>query len=101
VPLLIGLPLAVSWPRMSFIVQGVFLLEFTATLFRMGWLYLVWPDRLCNSYLLDDQQRLGEYLVVSGVVACVLIVTKLLWGRFDSTIRSGDTGPLERPVARA
>jgi hypothetical protein len=82
-PLLIGLPFAVSWPRMSFIVRGVFLLECIATLFRMGWLYLVWPDRLCNSYLLDDQQRLGQYLVLIGIAACVAIGVQLLWGRFE------------------
>ncbi len=83
VPLLIGLPFAVSWPRMSFIVRGVFLLEFTATCFRMGWLYLAWPERLCNNYLLDDQERLGWYLVLIGVTLCALIAGKLLWGRFD------------------
>jgi len=86
VPLLIGLPFAVSWPRMSFIVRGVFLLEFIATFFRMGWLDLIWPDRLCNSYLLGDQQRLGQYLVLIGGWLCVLIICKLLWGRFDSLI---------------
>lgn len=84
VPLLIGLPLAVSWPRMSFVVRGVFLLEFIATLFRMGWLYLIWPDRLCNNYLLNDQQRLGQYLVLIGVSFCILVGWKLLWGRFDT-----------------
>jgi hypothetical protein len=83
-PLLVGLPFSVSWPRMSFIVRGVFLLELIATLFRMGWLYLIWPDRLCNNYLLDDQQRLGQYLVLIGVAACVAVGVQLLWGRFDA-----------------
>ncbi|MGH8303982.1 MAG: hypothetical protein ACRETG_00045 [Steroidobacteraceae bacterium] len=84
IPLLIGLPFSVSWPRMSFIVRGVFLLECIATLFRMGWLYLIWPDRLCNNYLLDDQQRLGQCLVLIGLAACVLVGVKLLWGHFDT-----------------
>jgi hypothetical protein len=82
-PLLIGLPFSVSWPRMSFIVRGVFLLECIATLFRMGWLYLIWPDRLCNSYLLDDQQRLGQYLILIGVAACFAIGAQLLYGHFE------------------
>jgi len=94
VPLLMGLPFAVSWPRMSFIVRGVFLLEFIATFFRMGWLYLVWPDRLCNSYLLDDQQRLGQYMVLIGASLCILVVCKLLWGRFDSLV---EVRPAARP----
>ncbi len=92
VPLLIGLPLAASWPRASFIVRGVLLLELIATCFRMGWLYLVWPGRLCNNYLLDDQERLGWYLVLIGVALCALVAGKLLWGRFDS---------LPAPEARA
>jgi hypothetical protein len=82
-PLMIGLPFAVSWSRMSFIVRGVFLLECIATLFRMGWLYLIWPDRLCTNYLLDDQQRLGQTLILIGVAACVAIGAQLLWGHFE------------------
>ena len=84
IPLLIGVPFSISWPRASFIVRGVFLLECIATLFRMGWLYLIWPDRLCNSYLLDDQQRLGQDLVLIGVAACVAVGAKLLCGHFDA-----------------
>jgi hypothetical protein len=82
-PLLVGLPFAISWPRMNFIVQGVFLLEFIATFFRLGWLYLVSPERVCNLYLLDDQQRLGQYMLVIGAVLFLGVAGKLLWGRFD------------------
>jgi hypothetical protein len=83
VPLLVGLPFALGWPRMSFIVRGVFLLEFIATFFRLGWLYLIWPERLCNNYLLDDQQRLGESMLLIGVALFLAMAGKLLWGRFD------------------
>lgn len=82
-PLLVGLPLAIAWPRMGFIVKGVFLLEGLATLYRLGWLYLVSPDRLCNNYLLDDQQLLGRCLLVLGVALTLAIAGKLLWGRLD------------------
>jgi hypothetical protein len=84
VPLLIGLPLGLSWPRMGFIIRGVFLLECIATLFRLGWLYLIAPERLCNLYLLDDQQRLGRTLLMIGTVLSLAVAWKLLWGRFDS-----------------
>lgn len=83
-PLLIGLPFALSWQRMGFIVRGVFLLELIATFFRLGWLYLIWPDRLCNNFLLDDQQRLGRYMLLIGVLLFFWIAAKLLWGRLDS-----------------
>ena len=81
VPLLIGLPLASSWPRMSFVLRGVLLFEALATLFRMGWLYLISPVRLCNSYGLSDQQRLGEWLLTGGAALLLCIAWRLLWGR--------------------
>lgn len=81
VPLLVGMPLALSWPRAGFVVRGVFLLESIATAFRLGWLYLASPTRLCSNYLLDDQQLLGRALVAVGVVLCLLLGWKLVWGR--------------------
>jgi len=83
VPLLIGLPLALSWPRAGFVVRGVFLLEVVATMFRLGWLYLASPQRLCSNYLLGDQQQLGKSLLVIGGVISLLMAWKLLWGRFN------------------
>ena len=90
VPLLVGLPLAQSWPRSGFVVRGVFTLELIATLFRLGWLYLVLPVRLCNNYLIDDQQRLGQILIALGAILFLWIAWKLLWGRFDLTRYSGE-----------
>jgi hypothetical protein len=84
VPLLIGLPFGLSWPRMDFVVRGVFLAELIASFFRLGWLYLVSPVRLCNNYLLGDQQRLGAYMVSIGVAMLIVMAGMLLWGRFDS-----------------
>lgn len=93
VPLLIGLPFALGWPRMSFIVRGVFLVEFIATFFRMGWLYLIWPERLCNNYLLDDQQRLGQYMLLIGAALFLGLAGKLIWGRFDSLAEARPPSP--------
>ena len=83
VPLLVGLPLALSWPRMGFVVRGVFLLEGIATAFRVGWLYLASPVRLCSNYLLSDQQRLGQYLLALGGVVCLVLTWKLMWGGIE------------------
>lgn len=93
IPLLIGLPFALSWPRMGFIVRGVFLLELIATFFRMGWLYLIWPDRLCNNYLLGDQQRLGRYMVLIGAMLLLWVAVKLLWGRMDTFAETWPLAP--------
>jgi hypothetical protein len=95
VPLLIGLPLALSWPRMGFIVKGLLLLEVIATLLRLGWLYLVSPERLCNLYLLDDQQRLGRLLLLIGAALFLGVACKLLWGRFDAPSHAA---PAPRPT---
>jgi hypothetical protein len=84
VPLLIGLPFGVSWPRMGFVLRGVFLVEFVASFFRLGWLYLISPIRLCNNYALSDQQRLGGSMLAIGGGLLVWLAWKLLWGRFES-----------------
>lgn len=83
VPLLIGLPFALSWPRMGFVVRGVFLSEFIAMFFRIGWLYMASPERLCNNYLLGDQQRSGHYMVIIGAGILLWVVAKVMWGHFD------------------
>lgn len=80
VPLLVGLPLSLSWPRAGFVVRGVFLAEVVATTFRLGWLYLVSPRRLCSNYLLGDQQRLGEIMLVIGTAICLVLAWRLMWG---------------------
>ncbi|MEO8803520.1 MAG: hypothetical protein ABI304_05100 [Rudaea sp.] len=83
IPLLIGAPIAVSWPHAGFVVRGVVLLELIATALRLGWLYLISPVRLCSNYLLDDQQQLGKILLTIGWLLLLVIVWKLMWGHVD------------------
>ena len=84
VPLLIGLPLALSWPRASFVVRGIVLAEVVAMTLRLGWLYLISPQRLCTNYLLDDQQRLGQILILIGLSLLLFVAWKLIWGHIDT-----------------
>lgn len=84
VPLLIGATIALSWARAGFVVRGVVMIELIATTFRLGWLYLISPDRLCSSYLLDDQQQLGKILITIGFSILVMLIWKLIWGRIDN-----------------
>lgn len=88
VPLLIGVPLAISWPQAGFVVRGVWLVEIVAMTFRLGWLYLVSPVRLCSNYLLSDQQQLGKIMLAVGVAICLLLAWKLMWG--GSQVESPD-----------
>lgn len=89
-PLLAGIPLALSWPRAGFIVRGVLLLELVASCFRLGWLYLISPVRLCNNYALADQQQLGALLLALGALLSGWVVWKLLWRGIDAA------GPADR-----
>ncbi|MGH8282477.1 MAG: hypothetical protein ACRESE_01350 [Gammaproteobacteria bacterium] len=91
VPLLIGLPLGLSWPRMGFVVRGLFISELIAMFFRIGWVYLVSQVRLCSNYLLGDQQRTGEYMLMIGGAILLWVVVKLLCGHFVSL-------PDDRPI---
>lgn len=84
VPLLIGAPVALGWPRAGFVVRGVVLLEVTATAFRLGWLYLAAPVRLCTNYLLSDQMQLGRLLLVLGAAIVSILAWKLMWGRIET-----------------
>lgn len=84
VPLLIGLPVALSWPRAGFVVRGMVLAEVVAISLRLGWLYLISPQRLCTNYLLDDQQRLGQILTLIGLSLVLFVAWKLIWGHIDT-----------------
>lgn len=82
VVLLVGVPLGWSWDRLHPIARGVVKIEFLAMLFRLGWLYLISPDRFCNNYLLTDQVWLGRSLVIVGVALCITWLIPLFFGEF-------------------
>lgn len=84
VPLWIGAPIALSWPRAGFVVRGVVLAELIATTIRLGWLYLISPARLCSNYLLGDQQRLGRSLLAIGFAILLVLAWRLMWGHVDT-----------------
>lgn len=79
-PLLAGLPLGLSWPRMSFVVRGIACLELIATCLRLGLLYLASPVRLCNNYGLDEQQLTGHCLLAVGAVLLAWVALQLFAG---------------------
>lgn len=82
-----GFLLRVSWPNAHFIARGVLQLEFLAMLFRLGWLYLISPDRLCNSYLLSDQIWLGRGFLAIGLALSVSWLIPLFVGGSTTAIK--------------
>ena len=92
--LLAGMPLAWSWSRLHPIARGVVKIEFLAMLFRLGWLYLISPERFCNNYLLTDQVWLGRGLIVVAIALSITWLIPVFFGEFASR-------PEDRPAARA
>ena len=70
-----GAALALSWQRAGTVVQAFFLGNVLPMLAVVGTLYQDSTVRLCNAYLLDDQQTLGQALVwaAAGILALWLV----------------------------
>lgn len=71
-----GAALRLSWRRASTVLQFFFLGNMLSMMAIAGMLYMNSPLRLCNAYLLDDQERLGDWLTTA---AAVLGVAWLVW----------------------
>ncbi len=61
--LLAGVALCLSWRPAGLVVQFFFLGNLLPMMVVVGQLYIDSPLRLCNAYLLDDQARLGAWLI--------------------------------------
>ncbi|MEZ5607692.1 MAG: hypothetical protein R3E52_11315 [Burkholderiaceae bacterium] len=67
-----GAALRLSWRPAGLVLQFFFLGNVLPMMAVVGSLYVDSPLRLCNAYLLDDQVRLGKWLIgVASVVAVV------------------------------
>jgi hypothetical protein len=66
---LAGAALQLSWTRAGKLVQGFFLGNVLPMTAAVGQLFQDSPLRLCNAYLLDDQDRVGTALVVLALLA--------------------------------
>ena len=76
VPLLVGVPLALSWPLLPPVARGFIWANLISHASVLGWLYTVAPNRLCTRYLYDQQALVGVALLI---VAMALLVG---WGWF-------------------
>lgn len=77
--LLAGAGLRMSWRAAGLVVQGFFLGNVLPMTAVVGQLYVDSPLRLCNAYLLDDQARLGEWLVSIAVLLALGWLAKVAW----------------------
>ena len=90
VPLLIGLPLGLSWHRLPTLVRGFVWANLVSMLAVLGWLYLASPLRLCNNYLVSQQERLGSVLLTIAVALAVFWIGHLFLREAD--LRVGPDG---------
>jgi hypothetical protein len=97
-----GAALRLSWRPAGALVQGFFLGNVLPMTAAVGQLYQSSPLRLCNAYLLDDQVRLGEALVVGsiaiGAVWFGLLVAALVRSQPEEDALA--TQPLARSFSR-
>ena len=74
-----GTALRLSWRAAGLVVQGFFLGNVLPMTAVVGQLYIDSPLRLCNAYLLDDQARLGQWLVGAAVLVAVGWLAQVAW----------------------
>jgi hypothetical protein len=73
-PLLVGLPLGLAWKRLEVIGRSFVWTNAISMLAVLGWLYVIAPVRVCNNYLVDQQESAGWWMVKLAVLlfACWL-----------------------------
>jgi hypothetical protein len=80
IPLLIGVPLAWSWPRLDGLVRAFVWANLVSMLLTLGWLYKAAPVRVCNFYLVEDQKLVGTALLVLAAVVSLGWLPRLFHG---------------------
>ena len=67
-PLLVGLPLGLAWKRFGIIGRSLVWTNAISMLVVLGWLYIIAPVRVCNNYLVDQQEIAGWWMVKLAVL---------------------------------
>ncbi len=68
----VGAALALSWQSASFLIKGLFIGNLLPMLAVAGWLYIESPVRLCNAYLVSQQELTGTALVWASVFGAII-----------------------------
>ena len=71
VPLLVGVPLALSWPLLPPVARGFVWANLISHAAVLGWLYTVAPSPLCTRYLFDQQATVGVALLIMAMALLV------------------------------
>lgn len=79
IPLLIGAPLAIGWPKAHPLLRGFLKAEAVSMLAVLAFLYTHAPVRICNAYLVDDQERLGFGFLMAAILLALLWAWPIFW----------------------
>lgn len=77
--LLAGAALRLSWRPAGLVLQFFFLGNVLGMMVVVGQIYIDSPLRLCNAYLLDDQERLGQWLIGVAAAIGVAWLARMFW----------------------
>ena len=91
-PLIVGLPLGLSWHRMPPLGRAFIWANFIPKLGAIGGLYLAAPTRLCAYYRIDQQTEAGWSLITIATTLGLLWFVILFFG-----LQSIDPIPTDRP----
>lgn len=82
IPLLIGLPLGMSWTRMTGFARAVVWCNGISMLIVIGWLYVAAPVRVCNNYLVNQQEEFGYTAMVLALFIAAYWIGLLFFGNW-------------------
>ena len=80
-PLLVGLPFTFGWRNVDPVVKSFIMANLMSMLIVLAWLYIEAPVRLCNYYLINEQQDVGKTLIYIVVGISLYWASKLFIGR--------------------
>jgi len=86
-PLLVGLPLWLGWVRAHPLLRAVLKAQAISMLGVLAFLYTHAPVRLCNAYLVEDQQRLGLGFLALALALAAGWVAPLLFTKSPGVMR--------------
>ncbi|WP_350333659.1 hypothetical protein [Coralliovum pocilloporae] len=79
-PLLAGVPFTLCWSSLTPMLRGFLKANALSMLGVLGFLYIHAPVRICNSYLVSDQERLGYGFLYLAAGLIILWGWPLLFG---------------------
>ncbi|HJW56971.1 MAG TPA: hypothetical protein VJ577_17020 [Burkholderiaceae bacterium] len=92
-PIVVGLPLGLAWKRLKVIGRGFVWTNFISMLVVLGWLYIIAPVRVCNNYLVDQQEDAGWWMVKLALLLFACWFGSLFVGGNSASSEPGAANP--------